>query len=321
LYNDRKERGRKMIVTVTLNPAIDKTAYVPQVIAGGLNRLENIRQDAGGKGINVSRMLHQLGQASIATGFLGGQSGSFIADALKEEGIEADFVWIKEQTRTNLKVMSASGSLSEFNEPGPSVNKEQLDQLEEILKKHAFDHSCVILSGNTGPNVSKEIYKKWIELVHIQGGKVILDADGELFAQGVKAHPDILKPNWHELAGYFGLDEEVDLETMLLHAKTLLNEKTRLLVLSRGEKGSLFLTKEHIYEADAIDLVCLSSVGAGDSMVAALAYALEQNLDIEETIRLAVACSASACMSEGTSFGSKKQIEDLKSKVTFRKLK
>ena len=308
-----------MIYTVTFNPAIDKTAEVDQLIVGGLNRLANIRQDAAGKGINVSKTLKSMGISSICTGFLAGDTGQWIESAIQKMGIETRFFWVDGQTRTNLKVLNAQMELTELNEPGPEVHENAILKLLGFLNENIQPKDVVVLSGNVSPGVSKDIYRRIIEQVHAAKGQVILDADGDLFAQGLSARPDVIKPNAYELGEYFGLETEPDVQEAIALARKLLNEDTRLVVVSRGSKGSLFVTEKEGFVVDALKIEFHYAVGAGDAMVTGLARALAEEMNLEQTIDLAVALSAGACMTKGTQPADLKVVEELKKKVKKEK--
>ena len=286
-----------MILTVTFNPAIDKTAEVDELIPGGLNRLRNVMQDAGGKGINVSKTIYALQGKSVATGFLAGSAGEYIRKVLNGLAIDNDFVWVEGMTRTNLKVLDHEMELTELNEAGPVITETEIKQLKDKILSLLHPNDFVVLSGNVSAQVRKDIYRELIELVKQQGARVILDADGELFAQGIQAKPYVIKPNKYELATYFGVSQ-----------------------VSMGKQGSIFLSHEGIYQAEALHIQAHSSVGAGDAMVAAIAYALEQDTPMEQLIALAVACSAGAVMTKGTQPAEKAVVEKLMKQVTIKKL-
>ena len=309
-----------MILTVTFNPAIDKTAEVDELIPGGLNRLRNVMQDAGGKGINVSKTIHALQGKSVATGFLAGSAGEYIRKVLNGLAIDNDFVWVEGMTRTNLKVLDHEMELTELNEAGPVITETEIKQLKDKILSLLHPNDFVVLSGNVSAQVRKDIYRELIELVKQQGARVILDADGELFAQGIQAKPYVIKPNKYELATYFGVSQDCSNEEMISLAKTLLNEECRLVVVSMGKQGSIFLSHEGIYQAEALHIQAHSSVGAGDAMVVAVAYALEQDTPMEQLIALAVACSAGAVMTKGTQPAEKAVVEQLMKQVTIKKL-
>lgn len=304
-----------MITTVTFNPAVDKTAQVDELIPGGLNRLKNVRQDAGGKGINVSKTLKAIGEDSTATGFIGGSAGQFIKNRLDELNIDNVFIQVDGDTRTNLKVLDKDMNLTELNEAGPECTSEDLDKMAELLTDRS---GILVLCGNTGPGVPKNIYRTLTEKAHANGLQVIMDADGELFREGIQAHPDVIKPNRFELAQFFGKSEdEMDAATMIELARTFIDEGVKLVVISMGIEGSLFVTKDRALQAPALKIPFQSAVGAGDAMVAALAYSLKHDLDLEQTLTLAVALSAGACMTEGTQPADAATVEKLKQEVTW----
>lgn len=304
-----------MITTVTFNPAVDKTAQVQTLVMGGLNRLQNVRQDAGGKGINVSKTLKAVGVDSLATGFLAGNAGDFIRQRLQDLEIAHDFVEVQGNTLTNLKVLDAAMTLTELNEAGPACSCDDIARLEEKL---AQVQGILVLSGNVGPGVPEDIYRRLTEKAHAARLQVILDADGALFREGIQAGPDVIKPNRFELSQYFQVpEEELDTARMIVLARKLMETGTRLVVISMGEEGSLFVTADRAIVLPALKIPFQSAVGAGDAMVAGLACSLEQGLDLEQTAVLAVALSAGACMTEGTQPADAETVEALKLQVTW----
>ena len=163
-----------MIITVCMNPAIDKTVEIDRLIPGGLNRIKKVEYDAGGKGINVSKTIHELGGTSIATGFLGGNAGKTIEAVLKEKGIPCDFVYVDGETRTNTKVFEITGVVTELNEPGAVISEEKLQELIRKLEGYANEETLFVFSGSIPKGVDKEIYGKLTELLHKKGATVLL---------------------------------------------------------------------------------------------------------------------------------------------------
>lgn len=309
-----------MIITVTFNPAIDKTAEVDVFHVGGLNRLKNVRMDAGGKGVNVSKTIHALGAKTLCTGFLAGASGDYIRTTLNDMGIQNDFIWVDGATRTNLKVLDDQRELTELNEAGPDISDVEITKLMDKILSMCDQDTLVVLSGNVSPGVRTTIYHDMILQIKERGAQVILDADGELFAQGIKAHPMVIKPNKYELALYFGMKDEVDDDMIIKKAKTLLNEDTRLVVVSMGSEGSIFITKDGVYRAEALKVMAHSAVGAGDAMVAAVTYAISEGYALEDLIALAVATSAGAVMTQGTNPAELQVVRDLMKQVVIKKV-
>lgn len=322
-----------MIITVTMNPAIDKTVDVPELVCGGLNRITKVEYDAGGKGINVSKTIQELGGQSIATGFLGGNNGQVIAGVLKDKGIKCDFVWVSGETRTNTKVIEADGSLTELNEPGFLITQDHLQALKNKLLEYANEEAIFVFAGSIPAGVSKDIYGELIRLVKEKGAYTILDADGEAFRQSIDAGPDYIKPNDVELAEYFNLkadnaeiEESGDLKydsnilQLVCAAKRFKEKGVKNTIVSMGKKGALFLFEDYQAKCPSLSVTAHSTVGAGDAMVAALSYAWDQKLSSEETIKLCMAVSAGAVTTIGTKPPSKEVVDTLLTQVMIQKI-
>lgn len=309
-----------MIVTVTMNPAIDKTVEIGEFRYGGLNRIQKVEYDAGGKGINVSKTIRELGGTSIATGFLGGNTGRTIENVLKELEITSDFIWVDGETRTNTKVFDERGVLTELNEPGVKISQKQVDELLEKLENYAGEQTLFVLSGSVPTGVDKEIYAKIIDLVHKKGAKVLLDADGELFRKALEVKPDMIKPNHMELEEYAQLQFYASETELLEIADSILKKGISTITISMGNSGALFVTKEKKIKCPALCVRAHSTVGAGDAMVAAMAHAWEQKMDAEDMIRLCMAVSAGAVTTVGTKPPSRELIKELEGKVILENL-
>lgn len=304
-----------MIITVTMNPAIDKTAAVHTLCPRALNRLSGVLKDVGGKGINVSRTIAALGGRSVATGFLAGDSGRSIERVLQEtEGVTPDFLYIEGETRTNLKLVEPDGSLTELNEQGPSPSNGDLERLMEKLNSHAGPDTLFVLAGSAGPEMAPDIYGRMIEALHTRGARVFLDADGPLFAGGLKARPDIIKPNEFELCQLFGRSHAAE-EELIEMGRRLNGQGIGLVCISRGADGALFVQGEQVYRAPGLAVKARSSVGAGDAMVAAIAYGLDGRLPLQDCLRLGLASSAAACTTQGTRPPSGELVRELEKQV------
>jgi 1-phosphofructokinase len=308
-----------MVVTVTMNPALDKTAETDEIVAGGLNRLFNVVLDAGGKGINVSKMIAALGGSSIATGFLGGGTGAQLEQMLNMPGIEPDFIRIAFQTRTNLKVHSKESGITEFNEPGAELAPEDMPALKEKLLGRARPGSVFVFAGSLPRNAPADTYKQLILAVKAKGAAAFLDADGEAFRLALEAEPDFIKPNKYELLQYFGVAGEPSLMECAKLCRRLTG-KTGRAALSRGAEGAIFVSAEETLYAPGLKIRALSTVGAGDSMVGAFAYAAQKAMRFRDTAALAMAASAGACTTEGTKPPSRETVEALLKQVKFEQI-
>lgn len=308
-----------MIITVTINPAVDKTASVTALERGGLNRLRGIVRDAGGKGINVSKMISALGGRSLATGFAGGAGGELITSTLASMNIKSDFVRVANETRTNLKLVEDSGAVTELNEPGAPVTSGELSQLEQKLEALANPQAVFVFSGSLCAGVEPGIYARYIRLVKNKGARAFLDADGEPFRLGLAANPDFIKPNIDELQAHFGLDKAPDTNEAIELCKTLIEGGVGLIALSRGKDGAIFLDKRSVIKAPGLKVKALSTVGAGDSMVGAMAYAADSGMDYESSLCLAMASSAGAVTTVGTKAPERRVVDELIKQVTLEK--
>ncbi len=310
-----------MIITITLNPAIDKTAQLEHVQLYGLNRLERVKRDAGGKGINVSKTIKKLGGQSIATGFLGGATGQFIKEALGEQQIEDKMIEIRGMTRENLKLVDSQGRLTELNESGPVLTSKEIHQLTNLVVHTAKPNDIVVISGSIPPSLPKETYANLIQDFKKNQLQVILDADGEAFGHAVVAGPAVIKPNTYELAKYFGLAEETMTQEQIIGcARQLLVHQVKLVVVSMGKDGALFVNSTQVWKSTGLKVDVKSTVGAGDAMVAAIAVSLERKDSLEAMIRLAMASGAGAVMQEGTNPADYEVVAELMKQVHLEQL-
>lgn len=309
-----------MIKTLTLNPALDKTIIVESFSLDELNRVKKVHKDAGGKGINVSKMLKNLGKESTASGFLGGSSGDFIRRELKKMEIKSDFVEAAGETRTNTKMVDqVNKTFTDINESGASVPAEKLQELKDRLFADLAENDILVLAGSIPAGLDKNIYAELIESANEKNIKTILDADGELFREAVKAGPTLIKPNEHELSLHFK-KEFKDFKSMIRAAEKLLTEGVEMIMLSLGKEGAVFITEEQKYFIEALKLDVKSTVGAGDAMVAGLAYSLDNGLEVEDMLKTAAACSSATLIRDGTEMGKKEDVESLKEKIRIKKL-
>lgn len=309
-----------MIITVTMNPAIDKTADLEHFEHGGLNRLKNVIADAGGKGINVSKTIKELGGETIATGFVGGSGGVQIKKVLEDLGIPADFIEIKNEIRTNLKVVGSDGYVTELNEPGPFVSEEEYNLLVEKLLNYANEEALFVLAGSIPNGIGKDVYYNLTLKLKEKGAKVFVDADGELFIRALEAGPDIIKPNRHELEEYFHKDYRVDEAELVLMGEKLLLKGIGMVAISLGQMGALFQTKNSVIKCPGLQVEAHSTVGAGDAMVAALSYGIDQGLPLEECVKLGIATSAGAVTTKGTKPPKRELVDELIQKVEVVRL-
>jgi 1-phosphofructokinase len=310
-----------MIYTVTLNPALDKTVEIPSLTIDSVNRITSMRTDPGGKGINVSKVIGKLGGKSIAAGILGGDTGRTIQSALDRMGLETDFVFVSGETRTNLKVIDpVNHTNTDINEPGITVSEKILDELLQKFREKLVEGDIVVLAGSLPKGAPKDTYRTWVDACGKAGAKVILDADGELLREGLKAAPYLIKPNNHELSELMG--QRLKTPEELEQAARCLMEQYQItkVVVSMGGDGALYVTGDETIYAEGLKVPVGSTVGAGDSVVAALAFAESCGMSLEEAVRLSTATGAANVMCSGTQAAEYETIRELIPKVVYRKL-
>lgn len=301
-------------ITVTLNPALDKTVYLSKLEQGGCNRIQSKVIDAGGKGINVSKTLSVLGENPVSVALVGGHTGEVLQKKVLDFGIEAVFLPVQGETRTNIKIVEENGRVTELNESGPQIEETELAELLSCLQEYADEKTLFILSGSLPKGVPCDFYKTMIEQVKKKGAKVLLDTSGTAFSEGLKAGPDFIKPNIEELQEYLNLPH-MSKEQVVWEGQKLLSEKVQMVVVSMGEKGAAFLTKKKCLFAKSPAVKVHSTVGAGDALVAAIAYGIGQDMPLEEMAKLGIAVSAGAVMTYGTKPAEKNVVMELLSKV------
>ena len=309
-----------MIITVTLNPALDKTVEIPDFSLDAVNRITAMRIDPGGKGLNVSKVIAKLGGTSTAVGVLGGTTGRRIADAMDALGIACQFTFVEGETRTNLKVIDpARHTNTDLNEPGLTVDQETLDHMRDALVAAIRPGDIVVLSGSLPKGAPADTYGSWTAACRTAGARVFLDADGEPLAHGLAAKPYLAKPNNHELSRLTGRALETA-DDLLAAARTLIADGVERVVVSMGGDGALFVSADGAYRAEGLRVPVGSTVGAGDSMVAALAYAAEQGMADADTVRLAVATSAANVMCSGSQAAERSAVDELLPHVVFHEI-
>ena len=300
-----------MIYTLSLNPALDKTVTVPSFTPGSVNRIRAVRTDIGGKGINVSKCLKALGCPSIAVGFFGGQMGRNAVKELETNGIDVLSVAVDEEMRTNLKIVDPdSGFTTDLNEPGPHITPEKMQELTQLLFTALQPGDLLVLSGSLPGGVPKTIYRDLILLAHQKGAQVFLDADGVPLKLALEAVPDLIKPNQNELSRLLDIPLTT-LDQITDAASCLLGQGVGAVLVSLGENGALLVRPDGIWKADGLQVPVQSTVGAGDSMVAAMAYSQITGTAPAEQLRLATAISTASVMQTGTQAPDKSLIDSL----------
>ena len=280
-----------MILTVTLNPAVDKTYRTGQLLSGHINRVSSMMSLPGGKGINVSRILRQYGQPVRATGFLGGYTGKWIEEKIGAMGVECAFVKTQGDTRCSMNIVADNGYVTEILEPGPQIFPEEKARFLEGFEALLQDCELVVISGSAAPGLGNGIYPELIGIAAAHGKRVILDASGEGLRAGVAAVPYLVKPNRRELE-YIAGHSCRGQDQILAAAQRLLEAGVAYVAVSAGDKGIYLLGKQRRLFARAPRIKVVNTVGCGDSACASLAMSLLRGEPMEEMLRRAVAVSA-----------------------------
>ncbi|MCD8006878.1 MAG: 1-phosphofructokinase family hexose kinase [Oscillospiraceae bacterium] len=301
-----------MITTVTLSPCIDKTVKTGKLNLDAMNRIEPVSLDIGGKGINVSRALSRLGVRSRALGF-NFSGGEAIPEALEAEDVECRFTQCAGSLRTNLKIMETDiGRTVEINESNPCVSSENIENLKSAVARASKDSSMIVLAGSVPKGVGAGIYRELGEIAKEANPdiKVILDAQGVLLEEGLKAEPFMIKPNIFELETIIGKISSED-EIVSAARKLIAEYGVQVVLVSRGEDGAVIVSRDECYSHPAVKVPVKSTSGAGDSMVAGAILALTKNLPLESVLRYAVTAAAGAISHEGTTFCTEEEFERL----------
>lgn len=280
-----------MVLTVTLNPAVDKTYRTQELIPGHVNRMKSMENIPGGKGINVSKILCQYACPVTATGFLGGYTGRWLEEKIRGMGIVCDFVKIEGDTRCSMNVVANNGFVTEILEPGPHIDGENRLLFYEKYRKLVQECELVVLSGSAAPGLPEDIYAELTDIAKEYEKKVILDASSELLRRGVDAVPYLVKPNRRELEYLVG--HRCDGQEEILEAATkLLTKGVAYVAVSVGEKGMYLLNGRRRLFARAPRVDACNTVGCGDSACASFVLSLLKKESMEEMLCRAVAVSA-----------------------------
>jgi 1-phosphofructokinase family hexose kinase len=306
-----------VIFTVTPNPVLDRTLTVAEVVLNEMTRAQEIREDWGGKGFNVSRALLALGTPSVATGFVGGTTGEKLTHGLHSLGIETDLVTIAGETRTNIVITDAVGkSYVKVNEAGPTITAEELETFFARVESLARPGDIWALCGSLPPGVPDDFYARLIALLRSRGARTILDTSGKPLQQGLKAVPTVIKPNLPEAAAWLGRSIHSPTEAVVA-VDNFLKTGITMVGLSLGAEGLLLASEEARVWACPPAVKARNPVGAGDALVAGLIWALGKERPLPEVARWGVAAGTAAAMHAGVSVGTRAEVESLYGETTL----
>lgn len=285
-----------MVYTVTFNPAVDYVVHTDEIAVGGVNRSKSERIYFGGKGINVSMVLSELGVKSKALGFVAGFTGDAIEKGVAEKGVETDFVHLKNGfSRINVKIKSEKET--ELNGQGPEIDDKALGELFEKLDKLS-DGDTIVLAGSIPNSLPADIYEKILERLQKKNVKAVVDATKDLLLNVLKYKPFLIKPNHHELGEMFGVTLKTN-DEIAEYAQKLKDMGARNVLVSMAGDGALLLDEDgKTHVCGVCKGTVKNSVGAGDSMVAGF-IAGSENGDYEYALKLGTAAGGATAFSDG----------------------
>lgn len=308
------------IITVTLNPAIDKIMTAEDFTAGRLNRVKALQTDPGGKGINVSKALVSYGVEQVALGILAGKNGKNLLNMLKAYPFKKDFVMAPGETRVNMKIRDLkTGLITEVNETGTTVRNEDMELFFRKLKKYLPKSEIAILAGSMPYEITDCFYTAAIQLCAAQKNRVIFDADGLALKMGVQSKPYAIKPNLAELERLTG--KELDTyDKIRIEIERLVKTGIQIVLVSMGERGAVFHGNGTTWYVSPLQVDVKSAIGAGDAMVAALSWCMLNEISPEDTARITVAAGCLTAAEEGSKVAQWKDIQQVYEKVALREL-
>jgi len=309
------------VATVTLNPAIDQTIWIDGFQLNAVNRARFMQIEASGKGVNVASFLADNGIATVATGYLGQDNANLFEQFFVSKRIEDRFVRIPGRTRINVKIVDAVNQHStDLNLPGLTPPEEALATLLEVLEQLIASCAWFVLAGSLPPGASTTSYATIITHLKRHGKRVVLDTSGEALRKGVQAGPTIVKPNIDELQYLAGrtLTSETDIQQS---AQYLLNEDTRLVVVSMGERGAMFVNQDTTLLAVPPTMSVTRTAGAGDAMVAGLIIGQIQGLNLTDYAQLATAFSMGAITRTGSQLPTRETLQIYARSVSLQTIK
>lgn len=308
-----------MILVLNLNASIDKKYKIKNIEKGTVMRASSVHNTAGGKGLHVANVATILGENTLATGFLGGTTGDFIKDKLSEMNIKNDFVSIKNATRECLAFITEDLEQTEVLEPGPELIDGELEKFLEKYQILLKDASVVVASGSVPRNLSKDIYKKLIEIAKENNKKFLLDTSGELLIKGIEGKPFFIKPNKDEIEDIMGRKVETT-EDILKEIDEFHKKGIEFVVISLGKDGSIAGYKGEKYRVRVPKVTAVNPVGSGDAFVGGIATGIERGYNIEKILAFAAACGTSNALEEETGVVNKETVNKLMEEIEVTKL-
>jgi len=287
------------MITVTLNPSIDRRYNIKSFERGKVFRANDFQYTPGGKGLNVAKVIKTLNEPVIATGFLGGRSGSYIEEKLDEMNIRHKFISIDGETRSCLAIISDDGSQTEILESGPLISQTDMQRFYKLYEELIRQDEIICISGSMPKDVDIETYKNLIEKANKEGKKILLDTSGEALKKGMEARPYLIKPNKEELENLIGNAISTE-EGIIKAVSPMIKEGINIVAVSLGREGCLVFNDNYMYRVRTPKVKAVNPVGSGDAMIAGFAVSLKRNYGFENMLKLAAACGTANALEEET---------------------
>ncbi|MDQ0252727.1 1-phosphofructokinase family hexose kinase [Evansella vedderi] len=311
-----------MITTITLNTALDTTYYLSHVKFGCTNRVNKSFVEPGGKGVNVAKILHILGQEITVSGYAAGYNGKKIKHLLSSKNIPHHFVEVEGESRVCLTLMDeSSNEETEILETGPVISPQDWDEICVYVEEISKTSKYVVLSGSLPVNCPEDGYAQLINIINKYDSRAILDTSGAPLKQAINnSSPFLIKPNEHEIKELLG-KEKVTKEDIIEACQFLHSKGIKNICISLGKDGAMFSTKEKVYHAIPPQIEVINTIGCGDAMVAGLVKGFYDNLTISETLSLAVACGSANALQPFAGLVKVNDVERLKEEVVVNHIR
>ncbi|GAA0122280.1 MAG: 1-phosphofructokinase [Clostridium argentinense] len=308
------------MITVTLNPSIDRRYNIKDFERGKVFRADDFQYTPGGKGLNVAKIIKTLGEPVVATGFLGGKSGSYIREKLNEMNIEHKFLSIDGETRSCLAIISDDGSQTEILESGPLILEKDMDGFYNLYKELIEDEEIICISGSMPKDIDIDTYKNLIEIANKEGKKVLLDTSGEALKKGMEGKPYLIKPNKEELEAIVGNSISTE-DDVIKGVSAIIKNGINIIAVSLGKEGCLVFNDNYMYRVTIPKVTAVNPVGSGDAMIAGFAVSLKRNYEFENMIKLAAACGTANALEKETGKVDINNINSLINHIIIEKIK
>ncbi len=306
------------VLTVTLNPALDLTVQLPALRLGEVNRSDNLQVHAAGKGLNVAQVLADLGHQLTVTGFLGEANAQPFEQLFSARGFADEFVRVAGETRSNIKLAEADGRITDINGPGLEVGAAQREELLARLERLVPGHELVVVAGSLPRGVEVPWFVEMLQRLARLGARVALDTSGAALREGLALSPWLIKPNEEELAQARGLDP-ADAQALADEARRL-NARIEHVVMSQGAAGVSWFSPAAAWHAQPPKVRVVSTVGAGDSLLAGMLHGLLAGWPAERTLAHATAIAAQAVGQIGFGITDRAQLAELEAAVRLQPL-